>query len=353
MIKAVLTSDFHLSVSSGRSAAVVPALEYQPEIMRAFFAHVTEVKPDLLIILGDNTNGGRYADVLKLKEYLLPLARQGIELIMIPGNHDFDCGPEKYYEELLFLLMNPDDRDPFSFSFARRIRDVLFLAMDDHESGRSVCGVLRPETIQWLKKQLDTAAADHLRPVFLSHHSLIVDGWQARKEFYCLQPDTVLPLLQKHGVRLAFCGHQHDAAIYRSGGLYEAAVPMMADGAHQYGLLAITDHTADYSLHRLKFEGSLAEKIAGTDRRAEESKKAVFAKLLENSRYDRDEMMAVLTAFSKAHNNSELYDQRDRIRAMPGFEQTMASLGEGIWRNWIQCLLGEDRLPENRLRIPF
>ncbi len=352
MIKAVLTSDLHLTLDEKRSA-VIPAMKYQPEILESFFAQVSALKPSVLILLGDNTNSGRYPDLIRMKKYLKPLVSDGISLIMIPGNHDFDIGSVADYERLFFPLLNPLARDPHSLSYSRRIEDVLFLAMDDHEDHRSPAGVLKKETLRWLEEQLIYAADENLRVIFLSHHSLLAEDWQPRPEFYCLQPASVLPLLQKYGVKLAFCGHTHDACIARSGGLYETAVPMAEESGHLFGLLAIDNARAEYSLHKIIFPSPYAELIETADREAAQSKKAVFAKLLENSEGNQNEMIDVLLAFTHAHDCGVIHEERDRIMAMPGYRDAMKNLKDNAWGRWIACLMGEGRLPQNRLSIDF
>jgi predicted phosphodiesterase len=350
MIKAVLTSDLHLTADQNRSA-VIPSMKYQPQIMESFFAQVQAMNPSVLILLGDNTNSGRYHDLIRLKKYLKPLCADGIELIMIPGNHDFDIGSQADYERLFFPLLKPLVRDPHSLSYARRIEDVLFLAMDDHEDHRSPAGVLKKETVRWLEEQLVYAERSHLRVIFLSHHSLLAEDWQPRPEFYCLQPDTVLPLLKKYGVRLAFCGHTHDACIAQSGGLHEIAVPMPEESGHLFGMLAVTGGHAEYSLRQISFPARYASLMESAERENVQSKKAVFAALLENSGGSKDEMSEVLLAFTRAHQNGVIHQERNRIMAMAGYRDAMAHLKDNAWGRWMACLMKDGRLPQNSLSI--
>ena len=355
-IKAVLTSDLHISASKNPPSSVIPLMALQKRIYDAFFKEVIRMKPDLFIMTGDNTNSGRKEEYAILKEYLTALENHGIRIIMTPGNHDFDIGSEEVYEKMFMDLLRPDERDPHSLSYCVRIHGCTFFAMDDHPSSRSPAGILKPETLMWLQNQLNAAVREGSYPVFLSHHPLHADAWMPRPKIYCLQPSDILPLLLKHDVRLAFSGHVHDAAVHRTENLYEASVPMLLDGANLFGTLTINEQRADYQLHRFEPDDKLLkQEILNTDMKTLDSKREIFRRVLEahGAKEKINEYVAVLTEWSLFHDCGILDKKSDELLSRPAFQQALALIADDTYGKWIACLCEKGRQPQDHFTVLF
>lgn len=65
-------------------------LEYGWEVMDAFLDDMKKEDPDLLILSGDLTLDGEKASHEELAELLEGLSEAGIEVAVIPGNHDIN-----------------------------------------------------------------------------------------------------------------------------------------------------------------------------------------------------------------------------------------------------------------------
>ena len=76
-------------------------VHYSPEITDAFIAEVIKQKPQALILAGDLTLNGAKASHQELAEKLMQIKDAGIDLLIIPGNHDFDKTAVDYSGETL------------------------------------------------------------------------------------------------------------------------------------------------------------------------------------------------------------------------------------------------------------
>ena len=72
-------------------------LEYGWEVMDAFLDDMKEEDPDLLILSGDLTLDGEKASHEELAELLEGLSEAGIEVAVIPGNHDINNPDARRY----------------------------------------------------------------------------------------------------------------------------------------------------------------------------------------------------------------------------------------------------------------
>lgn len=337
-----MTSDLHMSAKKDPADAIVSLMKMQREVFDIFFKEVC-AKADLLILSGDNTQSGSMDDMKMLQEYLRELNDQGTEILMTTGNHDFDSGTEEQYEEMFFPLLKPDVKDPFSLSYTRSFGPYRFLCMDDHEGGRSTAGILKPETVKWLKRQLKEAEKQKQKVIFLSHHNLHQDSWMGRPSFYCLQPPGIRDLLARHHVRLAFSGHLHDPKIYQSS-LYEVITPILLGGAHMYGELVLHEDQADYRLTKLEVSDPLLKaKIAQKDAAALASRRAVFEKLLAEQLHDTEKEKALdgLMMWLRANQEGRLYETRDELQAHEGLQCAVNLLKDNAYGRWIQALSKE------------
>lgn len=354
-MKAIVTSDLHMSAKKDPSDAIVSLMKLQREVFDVFYDQIIDAEADLLIMTGDNTQSGSPDDMRMLRGFLKRLRAQGIEIIMTGGNHDFDLGSEDLYERMFYGLLKPDERDPASLSYSRVLGNIRFLAMDDHAGKRSPLGILKPETVEWLKGQLRKAKQKDQKMIFLSHHNLHADSWMGRPDFYCLQPEGIKELLCEAGISLAFSGHLHDPKIYRSC-LAEIVTPILLGGAHMYGELNIENNTADYQLKKLVFEDPLlAAKVKEKDSAVLSERKAVFAKLLKDSLSDHELETAVnaLSEWLIANQEGALYNRREQLLENSAFERALELLGDSAYGKWIRAGIDGSCPPSDRLHIPL
>ena len=89
-LRAVITSDLHFTVQPNVNGDIVPAMYYARQVTEAMASQVIEMKPDVFIMTGDNTNSGRRKDIIALTDILQKMKDAGITVILTTGNHDKD-----------------------------------------------------------------------------------------------------------------------------------------------------------------------------------------------------------------------------------------------------------------------
>lgn len=352
--KAVITSDLHMSALADPSDAIVSLMKLQRPVFDAFFDTLIKEHTDLLILCGDNTQSGSQADMRMLAKYLNTLEKNGIRIIMTTGNHDFDCGQEELYEQLFFPLLKPDEKDPHSLSYLKRIGSCTFFAMDDHEGRRSPSGSLKDATMKWLERKLREEQKSGQKIIFLSHHSLHADAWMGRPDFYCLRPAGVKELLVRYGVKLACSGHLHDPKIYQSS-LCEIVTPMLLSGAHMYGEMHLGETSLHYQLKPFAFDGLLAKQVYEKDQSAYENRKAVFEKILKDSlnEYELQPCLNSLMRWFNAQQSGMVYERRNEFLHDEDLVRALDVLEKTAWGRWIRSSLDPSCVSSCELLIRY
>lgn len=191
---------------------------------------------DVLLIPGDLTNHGEQQSHLDLREILMPLHEKGIQLYVVPGNHDVNIPNALAYtgakatptksiskEEFAeiyapFGYANALERDEASLSYLAALNDsVWLLAFDTNrydENTRTpvTAGRIRPETMEWAVNQLNRAKEMGVTVLGMMHHGLVehlpyqsdlfsaylVEEWEREAD-----------KLANAGLKVVFTGHFH------------------------------------------------------------------------------------------------------------------------------------------------
>ena len=172
-------------------------------------------QPALIIFGGDTVNDG--GDSKEWQKFwqaaATPLA--GLITAAVPGNHDNYA--------LLAEQFNYPAQAPLApgagFFYSFDMGGVHFIMLDSN-----IMGAARPEDIEWLKADLQSAAALEADwRVAVIHHPMwpLTDN-PKDLERAAVMREHFLPLLQSYGVDLLLCGHQH---------LYGRSLPQRGDGA--------------------------------------------------------------------------------------------------------------------------
>ena len=247
-------------------------LEYGWEVMDAFLDDMKEEDPDLLILSGDLTLDGEKASHEELAELLEGLSEAGIEVAVIPGNHDINNPDARRYtadgtekgESITadefrdiyadFGYVAADSRDPASLSYLYKIDSanwVLMLDSCQYEPKNEVGGMIRRETYEWMEPILDEAEREGARVISVSHHNLLDESGVSRS-FYdnCTieHNEELVRMLSDHGVRLHLSGHLH-IQHYKEDedtGIYEIA---LVDVLRQLAGIAIYEPVNLFVVH--------------------------------------------------------------------------------------------------------
>ena len=256
-VKIMVISDPHLLAPSlvGNSMAAKQLAEGDMKlvlesdlIVGRMVDEIIKEKPQLLLITGDLTFNGSRASHERLVSHLERLEQAGVRTLVIPGNHDINCPYSKSFageaaepvatvssEEFAQLYLRygygkDSKRDSNSLSYTcEPAEGLMLLCIDSNRysenrlgrNGDKVVyhneGAVKPETLEWIKTQLDEAKAGGKRVIALMHHHLVehIDGEAKLLPNYIVaNHEQVAKVLRDGGVKVVFTGHLHitDAA---------------------------------------------------------------------------------------------------------------------------------------------
>lgn len=217
-------------------------------ILKAALEKIKAERPDFLIIPGDLTKDGELSSHTKLSGYLEDLEREGIEVFVVPGNHDINnphavsfegdqmtpvanVSPDQFAE--IYARFGYDQaifRDPASLSYvAEPVKGVWLFGIDScrytnnlTEGHPTTGGALSQETLGWIKKRLAEARRRHKTVVGFMHHG-VLEHYTGQTQLFS---DHVIENWQKvsqtlagDGMNLIFTGHFHAHDITKKQGV--------------------------------------------------------------------------------------------------------------------------------------
>ncbi|MBR1586100.1 MAG: metallophosphoesterase [Clostridia bacterium] len=200
----LVISDLHLTENVSDFVPAMTAVQQQAR------------KSDVLLLLGDNTNNGKPAEHQLLLQWLEKTAREtGVQVCVIPGNHDLGQHVDRAAFAGLYAAFGPDRafaRDEGTASYAVMTPGgacLLMLDTNAYDSPTHVIptGGIRAETITWVDSVL--AGLDDAVPVIAcGHHPLLPESR------YQATPGAVelADVMARRGVTLYLCGHDHGFA---------------------------------------------------------------------------------------------------------------------------------------------
>lgn len=206
------------------------SVEYLPQILETLLDEAMAERPDALILTGDITMNGEKANHLELAERLSRLQEAGVQVLVIPGNHDINnreasvyfgdraekapgVTPEEFTE--IYRRFGWDQalsRDEASFSYVYPLRDGIWLMLLDtarYEPENLVEGMVRPETYAWMEENLQAAKEQEIQVIVLGHHNLLSESNMYTTMCVLENGNEVLGLLEQYHVPVYVSGHLH------------------------------------------------------------------------------------------------------------------------------------------------
>jgi len=211
-----------------------------PALLHSFLDSVRQAKPTFLLLTGDLTKDGEEKSHQDLADSLATLTALGIQVFVLPGNHDvYNPESQSYDEAGAHHAANVSDvrfaeiykncgygkaiaRDTASLSYvAEPVPGLWILAMDACRwrdnigaSSETVGGRFLPQTSSWIRSQLALAKAQGKRVIGAMHHG-IVEHFAGQstidlsKDYVVAGFDTLGTNFAKDGLRVVFTGHFH------------------------------------------------------------------------------------------------------------------------------------------------
>ncbi len=236
------------------------AVPYVWEITDAFLDAVVERKPQAVILCGDLTLEGERYSHEALASKLGRAERAGVDVVVIPGNHDINnsgaasyfgssaspaeqTSPENFAEIYAkFGYEEAVSRDPASLSYVYQLKDGTWLLMLDscqYEHGALVGGMIRSDTYRWIEEQLSEAWEQERNVIAVAHHNLFDESRIYEDDCTIEHAEELEDILDSWGVTLFLSGHLH-VQHYKESSSYDIAeivTGSLATAPCQYGVL--------------------------------------------------------------------------------------------------------------------
>ena len=228
-------------------------IQYLPELLEAFLDEVIEEKPSALVLSGDITMNWERMNHEELAGRLARVQDAGVQVLVIPGNHDINNGHAAVYygaeKESVDSIDGEDfyeiyrrygydqalSRDSSSLSYVYALDEKNWLLMLDscqYEPENKVEGRIKESTLAWMDEQLLKAREQGIFVLPIAHHNLLAQSRMYTTQCAMDNNSEVIDLLQKYRLPLFFSGHLHVQRVRK-----HKAEPGVDDGA--YGIQEI------------------------------------------------------------------------------------------------------------------
>ena len=351
-------------------------IEYSEEINEAFFAEVIEKQPDLLVLGGDLTLNGAVQSHRDFVKKLERVQEAGIQVLVIPGNHD--AGREfaikymgKDYElvdaltsQQFFEYYSPfgreqaESRDESSFSYIYRASDELKILMLDANCGGS--GFLKDGTLDWIKAELKLAKRQGTDVIAVCHQNLFAHNPLLSFGYQLLNADKLQALMEKYKVRLIFSGHIHIQSAKAENSITEIVTSSLEMAPIQYGTLTYDGKGVDYAVQRvdvskwLRSHGQAAPELedfaAFATEYFEYTSRLKVEKQLADSPLSADEKALIADAFARANTlyfAGERFDPSQFDEAM----ELIESSGTAFFGSYLNSMFESAAVEKRNLRV--
>ena len=257
-VKIAVISDLHVMAPEllvGEGSAIEEylardrkMLRESPEILETLVSDIITLKPDLTLVTGDLTKDGERVCHQLVAEQLQRLVDAGIQVLVVPGNHDINNPDAKAFDgdntiptetitrsefADIYHNMGYDElsrRDPDTLSYCRDVTDKLtilaidacmdrlntFVSHGDARDHTKVGGSLEASSQQWLTEQAARATAAGRRVIAMMHHHLVPHFHMEETLAAPYMMDGANQLAQRlieADVHVIFTGHLHISDI--------------------------------------------------------------------------------------------------------------------------------------------
>jgi hypothetical protein len=210
----------------------------------------------------------------------------------------------------------------------------------------------------WLQQQLKAAQEAGEKVLFLSHHTVLPGGVEAKNSSYLIRNTELAALLEDAGVLLCLSGHRHSQEVLTDGGLYEIVSAMPVSYPHQIGSLSVGEHDLDYQTVLIDFSYASEELSAALQNEREQqwARMAVVDRIDQSHRFgqqEREDAARLFSLFMNHFGEGSLADVQAQILTDPGYEALMRVFADTNYGLWMAWMLNQTMLPGNRLHVSW
>ena len=259
------------TVNDGRT------LTYNIRLFDEALDRARTLRPEYLVLTGDLTFNGEKASHRELAVKLEELAKDGIQPLVIPGNHDVyniraaDLSSLPYqstsyvsaddfkniYAACGYAKAQSVAPDSLSYIYETEAGEWLLMLdttlskynlEDDYVYASGYF-----DSIDWLEENLRYAASHGIRCISFSHHNLVNHNPLYTKLYDIGNHAQLLNLFANYGVACNFSGHLHIQDTQVEQGIYDVASASLLDYGNRYGFFETNKEIGKYESRPLDF----------------------------------------------------------------------------------------------------
>ena len=216
-----------------------------PAVLDQVLTNYLQSDIQVLLICGDITKDGEKQSHLDFAKKLKPLQDKGIQVYVVPGNHDINMSNAVEFKgDKVFSVpgITPDEfagiysaygykdavsRDNASLSYVAGLSESVWLLSIDaaryseYRTGSITSGRILPETEEWIVDVLDEAESRNIQVIGMMHWGLtehILYQSSFFKEYLVADWQRLATLFADKGMKAVFTGHFHsnDISLFTS-----------------------------------------------------------------------------------------------------------------------------------------
>ena len=254
-------------------------LDQSPELLDTVTQHVESFHPQVVLVTGDLTKDGeKVSHELLVNHYLKPMEALGIRVFVIPGNHDVNNPHAKAYdgdEAKRTASISAADfaniykeygygeaiaRDEHSLSYVVQLDSkTRLIAVDaceyeNNDFDKDLCvtaGRIKPETMDFIKRQADEAHRKGMNVMMMMHHGIVSHfNWQDKVmgEYLVDHWRKQAKKIAKMGIKVCFTGHFHSQDVSQKYGLTDMETGSTVSYPHPYRLIEVDGNKGTLSV---------------------------------------------------------------------------------------------------------
>ena len=346
-LKIAVATDLHFDPDNTDKSGELSAVVYNAELTDALLWDTRQQGAKILLLTGDLVNGGKIFRHTGLVEKLQQAEESGMEIYVLPGNHDLSPVSQTEFAELYasFGFSEAYSRDTASLSYCILREDVMILMMDT--GGYSISAIdlpgvperttvsafLSEKTLQWAEDMLIEAKKRSLPVLCAGHYNLLPAASREPGGFYVENGTRFADLLREYSVPLYLSGHMHIRAVYQEDGLTELLSEYLLAYPSGYSLLNLTGDMLQVIPRRIDVdswasENGLKDPVLLRYAAWQQEELRKYCKNVVESMVERDntlnEQEIVLASdffyqTMDAYWAGTLYHQKEMLEALPGY----------------------------------
>lgn len=179
----------------------VSKLDFDEDTFLKVVDDINDLNPDMIILTGDITDKGYYADFLRATEYLQMFKSP---LFAVPGNHDSRNRGYETFEELI------GER---SWKVTKK-DELMVIGLDSSAPDLNTGHIGREQQI-WMEHELEKANQNSQLSIVAMHHHVIPIPRTGRERNMLTDSGDILQSLISKNVNIVMCGHKHVPNIWK------------------------------------------------------------------------------------------------------------------------------------------